>query len=98
WSESNPSRGQCAVTALLIRELLGGDILVSNVMREGRRVDRHAWNRLPSGLTLDLTREQFRAGEVFSEPHVEEPLFTHRNPERFATLRARVREQLGLDD
>ena len=98
WSESNPSRGQCAVTALLIRELLGGDILVSNVMRDGKRVDRHAWNRLPSGLTVDLTREQFRDGEQFGEPRVEEPVFTHRNPERFATLRARVRARLGLDE
>jgi hypothetical protein len=97
WSESNPARGQCAVTALLIRELLGGDILLSNVMRDGKRVDRHAWNRLPSGLAVDLTRDQFRAGEQLGEPRVEEPVLTHRNPERFATLRARVHARLGLD-
>jgi len=97
WSEANPARGQCAVTALLIRELLGGDILVANVLRDGRRVDRHAWNELPSGLTLDLTREQFRNDERFGEPRVEEPVLTHLNPERFATLRARVRSRLGLD-
>ena len=30
WSETNTARGQCAVTALLVRELLGGDILVAN--------------------------------------------------------------------
>ena len=47
WSELNPARGQCAVTALLVHELLGGEILVANVLRDGRRVDRHAWNRLP---------------------------------------------------
>lgn len=29
WSEENPARGQCAVTALLVRELLGGEILVA---------------------------------------------------------------------
>jgi hypothetical protein len=67
-------------------------------MRDGKRVDRHAWNRLPSGLTVDLTREQFRGGELFGEPHVEEPVLTHRNPERFATLRARVHARLGLED
>ncbi len=98
WSETNPARGQCAVTALLVRELLGGDILVANVLRDGVRVDRHAWNRLPSGLTVDLTREQFTQGERFGEPRVEEPLLTHRHPERFATLRERVRSTLGLDD
>jgi hypothetical protein len=97
WSEENPARGQCAVTALLVRELLGGEILVANVLREGRRVERHAWNRLPSGLTLDLTRRPFVNGERFGEPAVEEPVLTHRNPERYATLRARVRARLELD-
>jgi hypothetical protein len=97
WSEENPARGQCAVTALLIRELLGGEILVANVLRDGRRVDRHAWNRLPSGLTLDLTREQFTNGEHLGEPAAEEPILTHRNPERVATLRARVRARLELE-
>ena len=48
-------------------------------------------------LTLDLTREQFVRGERFGEPAVEEPILTPRNPERFATLRARVRAQLELD-
>jgi hypothetical protein len=42
WSESNPARGQCAVTAMLVRELLGGEILIANVLRHGRRVERHA--------------------------------------------------------
>jgi len=96
WSEENPARGQCAVTALVVRELLGGDILVANVLRDGRRVERHAWNRLPSGIALDLTREQFVNGEAFGVPGVEEPVLTHRNPERLATLRERVRTTLGL--
>ena len=98
WSETNPARGQCAVTALLVRELLGGEILVANVLRDGVRVDRHAWNRLSSGLTLDLTREQFTRDERLGEPRVEEPMLTHRHPERFATLRERARSRLGLKD
>ena len=28
------------------------------------------WNRLPGGRELDLTRDQFRQGEVISEPSV----------------------------
>ena len=48
WSAENPARGQCAVTALLVRALLGGDILIANVLRNGKRVD--AWNRLPAGI------------------------------------------------
>ena len=50
-----------------------------------------------TGVWLDLTREQFVRGERFGEPAVEEPILTQRNPERFATLRARVRAQLELD-
>jgi hypothetical protein len=96
WSTSNPARGQCAVTALLVRELLGGEIVVANVLHDGRRVERHAWNRLPSGLILDLTRDQFRNGERFGAPVVEEPVLAHRNPERLATLRARVQARLEL--
>ena len=42
-----------------------------------------------------LTREQFRAGETFTEPAVEEPLITRRNPERYERLEARVRAALG---
>jgi hypothetical protein len=95
WSEENPSRGQCAVTSLLLRDLLGGDILIANVVRDGRRVERHAWNRLASGVTLDLTREQFLSGEQFTQPAVEEPLITHRTPERYETLAARVRLALS---
>jgi hypothetical protein len=82
---------------LFVREHFGGDILVANVLREGRRVERHACNRLPSGPTLDLTREQFVNGECFGEPDVKEPVLTHRNPKRYATLRARARAALELD-
>ena len=52
------------MTALVVRELLGGEILIATVIPpEGESSERHAWNRLPSGEEVDLTREQFRAGE-----------------------------------
>jgi N-acetylglutamate synthase-like GNAT family acetyltransferase len=96
WEPENPALGQCTVTALLLRELLGGEILIAGVVRDGRRVERHAWNRLPSGIAVDLTREQFRGGELFEEPRVEEPIITQRNSERYLLLEARVRKALGL--
>lgn len=74
WSLANPARGQCGVTALTLRDLLGGDILIADVYRNGNAVERHAWNRLPSGLEIDLTREQFRNGETLGPPNVTEPL------------------------
>jgi hypothetical protein len=96
WSESNPARGQCAVTAMLVRELLGGEILIANVLRDGRRVERHAWNLLPSGLALDLTTSQFEDGGEYEEPVPGEPIMVNRaGYELFAR---RVRESLSLDD
>lgn len=54
WSEETPAQGQCAVTALVVQELLGGDLLRGDVRRTS-----HYWNLLPSGSELDLTRYQF---------------------------------------
>lgn len=93
WSEDNPARGQCAVTALLVRDLLGGEILIANVLRDGDRVDRHAWNRLESGVSIDLTRSQFRNGEEYEEPVVGEPLLVSRD--RYELLAGRVRARLS---
>jgi len=95
WSDANPASGQCDVTALLVRELLGGDILVANVIRDGDRLERHAWNRLPGGVDVDLTRGQYREGEQLGDPRVEEPLGLARGRERFERFSERVRAALG---
>jgi hypothetical protein len=95
WSPDNPAIEHCGVTSLVVRELLGGEILVAGVVKDGRRVCRHAWNRLPSGLALDLTREQFRDGETFEAPVVGEPLVVDRYPERYRLFRQRVLDALN---
>jgi len=64
WSAGNPGRGQCDVTALVVDDLIGGELMASDVLLDGRRVMAHMWNRLPSGIEVDLTREQFRDGEI----------------------------------
>lgn len=33
WSAANPSRGQCGPTALTIHDLLGGELLLAEVLR-----------------------------------------------------------------
>jgi hypothetical protein len=71
WSESNPSRGQCGVTALVLHDLLGGDLLIAEVLNaDGSRQGHHTWNRLAGGIEVDLTREQFRSDEVVQAPRV----------------------------
>jgi hypothetical protein len=96
WSAENPAYQQCEVTARVVRDYLGGEILVAGVVLDGRRVDRHAWNLLPSGLVLDLTREQFRDGEQLEAPIATEPVRIDRHPERYELLAARVRAALGF--
>jgi hypothetical protein len=62
WSPSNPSRGQCGPTALVLNDLLGGDLCVAEVrLRDGTQQGFHWWNRL-AGVDVDLTREQFGPG------------------------------------
>lgn len=58
-----PSRGQCGTTALVLQELLGGDLVVADVRHEGRVVGVHYWNVTAGGVELDLTRDQFTATE-----------------------------------
>jgi hypothetical protein len=99
WNESNPARGQCGVTAMVIHELFGGVLLISNVSRQGTATETHYWNRLPSGVEVDLTREQFQRGETFGEPRIVDPA-TSRPPKadslrRAQLLSSRVRERLA---
>jgi hypothetical protein len=34
WSPQNPARGQCAVTALVLQEILGGELLLAEVLNQ----------------------------------------------------------------
>jgi len=50
WSAANPARGQCGSTALTIHDLLGGELLIAEVIRsDGSRQGVHYWNLLPDG-------------------------------------------------
>jgi hypothetical protein len=53
WTSKCPAAGQCAVTALVIQDYLGGQLLRAEV--EGIS---HYWNRIKD-TDVDLTREQF---------------------------------------
>jgi hypothetical protein len=54
WSKLNSAWGQCAVTALIIQDLLGGDLIVGEVNGVP-----HYWNRLTPRRRVDLTAQQF---------------------------------------
>jgi hypothetical protein len=71
WTDANPASGQCASTALVVQDRLGGELLMAEVHEpDGSRQGVHYWNRLPDGRELDLTREQFQRGEVVGPARV----------------------------
>ncbi len=76
WSTLVPSSGQCAAVAVIVHDLLGGQMVSARV--EGRS---HWFNRvqMPDGeVDLDLTADQFgypairisRAGKLYPETRV----------------------------
>jgi hypothetical protein len=64
WRPDNPARGQCGVTALVVQDLLGGDLVLGEVFVDQSKVGHHYWNRLPDGRDVDFTADQFHPGEV----------------------------------
>jgi hypothetical protein len=67
WNPDCPTRGQCGVVALVVNDLLGGELMRGEVHVDGHRVDFHWWNRLHGGVEVDLTRDQFTAGETITD-------------------------------
>lgn len=98
WTPANPARDQCGVTAMVLNDLLGGELIRGEVHVDGVRTDFHWWNRLGTGVEVDLTREQFGpeevvvGGDVIVRPPVGE---WRRLQEEYAILRDRVAERLG---
>lgn len=58
WDTNNPAIGQCAITALIVQDYFGGELLRCKT-KHGKS---HYWNRLPDGIEQDLTESQFEAG------------------------------------
>lgn len=98
WTPENPSLGQCAVTALVVHDLVGGRLLEAEVLNaDGSPQGFHYWNRL-AGLDIDLTRAQFTGGEQLRDPHLidrlpSQPWLAH---DKYVIFRDRVRAALGL--
>jgi hypothetical protein len=65
WEESNPSYGQCAITAMLVHDMFGGTI--HRIRIEGGGT--HYFNCI-DGHYIDLTREQF---DLYDMPIQYEP-------------------------
>lgn len=53
-----PSAGQCYVTAIVVQDLFGGEVIEGAV-----DCSTHFWNQLPNGKEYDLTSDQFKGGD-----------------------------------
>jgi len=97
WDPKSPAFGQCAVTALVVQDFIGGKI-VKDPEHD------HYWNVLNDGTEVDLSREQFnesvkleakldRARDYMLES---DRSIEARTPERYDLLKERVIAYLGF--
>lgn len=88
WLPDNPALGQCGVTALVVQDLLGGDILKT---RTGDAW--HFYNRI-GGKRLDFTQAQFSSPIVYSDfPADREEALADTSPGQYRILRERLFEK-----
>ncbi|WP_049573632.1 YunG family protein [Streptomyces sp. SBT349] len=97
WTPENPAWGHCDITALVVHDIFGGNLVVGEVSLRGERAGFHWWNRLASGIDIDLTRDQFRMGQVVTGARV---VRRPRGPStrrwaEYELLRERVAASLG---
>lgn len=85
WLPERPARGQCSVTALVVHDLCGGEILKTKT--DG---GWHFYNRV-NGVRHDLTASQFDVPIAYADivSDTAEAL-ADTSPERYALLRRRV--------
>jgi hypothetical protein len=87
YSRENPARGQCGVTALVVQDIFGGEILKTQTAR-----GTHFYNRI-GGERHDLTLSQFDEPIRFDDiPSTRDEAFADTSVAQYRALR----EHLGL--
>jgi hypothetical protein len=61
WSKERPAAGQCNVTALLVHDLFGGELL-----KTGLPEGDHFYNRI-DGVRFDFTDSQFKTPIMYAD-------------------------------
>jgi|SRR3989344_8227317 len=89
WTRENNALGQGAVTALLIQDKFGGDLIRTEVAGHGS----HYFNRLPNGWTVDFTIQQFPDGAQQAPEEVRTRGYVLDSP---GAVAARTRERYEL--
>jgi len=85
WTKDVPARGQCGVTALVVQDLFGGDILKTPTAQ-----GTHFYNRV-GGHRVDLTASQFDAPVAYEDrPASRAEALADTSPAQYDALRSRL--------
>ena len=95
WTVENPTMGQCAVTSLVVRDYIGGEVRIANVLRDGEPVDMHCWLELADGSTIDWTTDQFDFEYELGAPIDLTPIVDETGVDRHRLLARRVARVLA---
>lgn len=96
WSITNPARGQCVVSSLVVQKYLGGDLLRYRVSGGGIE-ETHYCNILSDGTVLDTTGSQYKHPMTFRVEPVELKGFISVREKRLAEDETRSRYELLLN-
>ena len=85
WTIANPARGQCGVTAMVVNDVLGGEIK-KTMLSEGW----HFYNEI-RGMRCDFTASQFNEDiEYLDIPSNREEAFLNTNQKQYYHLKQSV--------
>lgn len=93
WTPDNPARGQCGVTALVVQDLLGGEIRKTK-LKEGW----HFYNFI-DGQRMDFTESQFAERITYMDiPATRAEAFADTNEQQYSYLQTKVLELWAKQD
>ena len=93
WTPDNPTKGQCGVTAIVLFQVFGGDILKTVV--DGQW---HYYNRI-NGVRYDFTVDQFPEHPQYTDnPSSEAEALTDTNARQVNYRITRFREEMSNMD
>jgi hypothetical protein len=85
WSKDNPAKGQCGVTALVVQDILGGEI------RKTKLPDGLHFYNFINHKRYDLTASQFIGNITYKDlPSNREEAFADTDAEQYNYLRQKV--------
>ncbi|WP_434085619.1 YunG family protein [Nocardia sputorum] len=106
WTEGDRAKGQCAVTACVVQDYLGGDILNTVALLPNNKTVSHYFN-IVDGRAIDLTRGQFPEGTTFTKPTAKPGRYDSTRAYclsyectrfRYEKLRSRVAEYISVNE